>query len=128
MLPYDFLKVSINKQVEVILKNDEAYSGMLESVDPLMNIVLLESRSVGLEKTYRQTAIKGNSVKFVLLPKAPIDDAISQIRAEYIKENPKPYNNRNNNYHNRGNNYNNRGGNNNNQRGGYRRNWRGDNQ
>lgn len=67
MLFYTFFKTQIGRGVEVRLKNDILLKGTLESVDQFLNFKLRNTKSVLEQLDMDICAIRGSSVKNVLL-------------------------------------------------------------
>jgi len=66
--PLNVLQKSINKQVSVRLKNELAYKGKMASVDPYMNVILVdaeESESGSMKANYGKVVIRGNNVLYI---------------------------------------------------------------
>jgi small nuclear ribonucleoprotein len=66
--PLQVLQRAVNKLVLVKLKSDFEYRGVMESIDPYMNIILTDAseyNSGSLTANYGRVVIRGNNVLFV---------------------------------------------------------------
>jgi small nuclear ribonucleoprotein len=66
--PLNALQKAINKQVSVRLKMDLEYRGRMSSVDPYMNVILLDATEYSNgnpSANYGKIVIRGNNVLFI---------------------------------------------------------------
>ncbi|MBI3859287.1 MAG: ribonucleoprotein [Thaumarchaeota archaeon] len=66
--PLNVLQKAISKQVSVRLKNEIEYRGKMSSVDPYMNVILVdaEEQENGAKKAnYGKVVIRGNNVLYI---------------------------------------------------------------
>ncbi|KAI5525322.1 Sm-like ribonucleoproteins family [Trichomonas vaginalis G3] len=120
MFPSSYLDSSVGKFLTATLKDGTIVSGTLISTDKFQNLVLASARIDfnNEEKDTETTCIRGNSIKYIILPKE-ISDVVREKRdaekSEQQKRQQSEYN-QNREYHNDGRN-----------RGGYNRGGRGGN-
>ncbi len=66
--PLTTLQKAINKQVSVRLKMDLEYRGKMNSVDPYMNVILIDATEFSggnPSANYGRVVIRGNNVLFI---------------------------------------------------------------
>ena len=66
--PLNALQKAINKEVSVRLKMDIEYRGKMNSVDPYMNVILLDATEYNggnPSANYGKIVIRGNNVLFI---------------------------------------------------------------
>jgi small nuclear ribonucleoprotein len=66
--PLNALQKAINKEVSVRLKMDVEYRGKMNSVDPYMNVILLDATEYNggnPSANYGKIVIRGNNVLFI---------------------------------------------------------------
>ena len=66
--PLNSLQKAINKEVLVRLKMDLEYKGKMASVDPYMNVILVDATEYSdgsPSATYGKVVIRGNNVLFI---------------------------------------------------------------
>lgn len=66
--PLNMLQKAINKQVSVRLKMELEYRGKMSSVDPYMNVILLDATEFSggnPSANYGKIVIRGNNVLFI---------------------------------------------------------------
>lgn len=65
MLFYTFFKTQIGKEVEIRLKNDIIFTGILESIDLFLNFRLRNVSGAAVQHSMDTCVIRGSSVKSV---------------------------------------------------------------
>ena len=66
--PLNVLQKAISKQVSVRLKSELEYKGKMSSVDPYMNVILVDAEELenGSKKAnYGKVVIRGNNVLYI---------------------------------------------------------------